>query len=455
MFGLADRLRMMWRRGVRPGSAAAYAFAIASVAVAAAARFGLGFVEPNLVPFATYYPAILLATLFGGLAVGIFSVLLSVVLSWWLFLWPAFAFWPIAEHDIVNLAIFACVGAIIVWTAEILRRTRAQLLATLEAGSERTAIISYSGDAIVGFALDSTVKSWNDSAERLFGYRAEEIIGRPLSALVPPELADEPKRMFPRSSSGEILKFETQRMKKSGERVDVTVSTGPILSSDGRIVGVSAIFHDITERKHHEQHLDFVLRELSHRAKNLLTVVQAIARQTARQSANPQDFERRFGERLQALAQSHDILVERNWRGATLADLVNTQLTPFAEIRTRVVTEGPNVMLAPRAAEKIGIALHELATNAMKHGALSVPAGAVKVSWVLEAKDGKPDHVRFEWREHGGPPVSPPTREGFGTIVVTRLVPTALDATARLEFLPQGLTWTLLMPLTDVTPSDG
>src|SRR5262249_5437204 len=142
---------------------------------------------------------------------------------------------------------------------------------------------------------------------------------------------DEPKRMFPRSSAGEILKFETQRLKKSGERIDVSVSTGPILSKDGRIIGVSAIFRDISGRKQNEQHLDFVLRELSHRAKNLLAVIQAIARQTARAAESPQDFERRFGDRLQALAHSQDILVEHDWRGATLEELVNTQMTPFTE----------------------------------------------------------------------------------------------------------------------------
>lgn len=268
---------------------------------------------------------------------------------------------------------------------------------------------------------------------------------------MPPERADEPKQLFPRSSAGEILKFETQRMHKSGKRIDVTISTGPIRSFDGTIVGVSAIFHDITDRKQHEQHLNFVLRELSHRAKNLLTVIQAIARQTARQAASPQDFERRFGERIQALAQSHDILVEHEWRGATLQELVTTQLSPFAEVRSRVVTDGPEVLLAPRAAEKIGIALHELATNAMKHGALSVPAGSVNVSWVLQVKDGKPDRLHFEWREQGGPAVSPPHHEGFGTVVVTRLVPVSLDATANLDFHPQGLTWTMTMPMTDVT----
>jgi PAS domain S-box-containing protein len=417
------------------------------VAIATAARFGLGLIESGLVPFATYFPAVLVSALFFGVEAGIAATVLSIIAAWWLFVEPQFRFTPVSARDVVNLGIFVAVNAIIIWMAQSLRNARAQLLTSVETSSTLTAIVSYSGDAIVGFAMDSTVTSWNASAEQLFGYSADEIIGKPLSALVPPERQEEPKRMFPRSSSGEILKFETQRLKKSGERVDVAVSTGPIVSAEGKVVGVSAIFSDISGRKQREQHLDFVLRELSHRAKNLLAVVQAIARQTARQSESPQDFERRFGDRLQALAHSQDILVEREWRGATLEELVNTQMTPFAEVKSRVVTAGPSVLLPPQAAEKIGIALHELSTNAVKHGALSVPAGSVTVSWVLEIKDDKSDQLRIEWREQNGPPVTQPVREGFGTVVMTRLVPTALNATAQIDYNPQGLVWTLVMPL--------
>ena len=448
-----ERPQTIWRTRLRPNSFGAFALAVGCVAIATAVRFGLGLINPAVVPFATYYPAILLATLYGGVAAGIVSLVVSMVVSWWMFLAPAYAFFPLSNRDVINLLIFTAVGAVIIWTTQMLRRVRARLLEHLAASSERNAIVSYSGDAIIGFSIDGTITSWNASAEQLLGYRADEIIGQPLSKLVPPERADEPQRNFPKSSSGEILKFDTQRMAKSGERIDISITTGPIRDEDGNIVGVSAIFHDNRDRKEREQHLNFVLRELSHRAKNLLTIIQAIARQTARAAASPQDFERRFGERLQALAQSHDILVEREWRGATLNDLIASQLAPFAEVKTRVAAEGPSVMLTPRAAEKIGIALHELATNAIKHGALSNPAGSVNVSWVLEVEGGTPQRLRLEWRERDGPAVSPPSREGFGTVVVTRLVPTQLEGTASLDFHPQGLAWTFTMPMTDVTPA--
>ena len=128
MPGLGERLRMMWRRGLPPGSVAAYGFAVVCVAIAAAARFGLGLIEPGLVPFATFYPAVLLVALYGGVAAGIAAVVLSVFLSWWLFLRPAFSFTPIETNDIVNLVVFVGIDAIIIWTAESLRRARAQLI---------------------------------------------------------------------------------------------------------------------------------------------------------------------------------------------------------------------------------------------------------------------------------------------------------------------------------------
>src|SRR5207237_6755026 len=128
-----------------------------------------------------------------------------------------------------------------------------------------------------------------------------------------------------------MLQFETVRIGKAGKRIDVSISTGPIRSRSGQIIGVSAIFHDITARKRREEHINFVLRELSHRAKNLLAVVQAIARQTGRQATSWQDFEQRFTARVQSLAQSHDVLVKQDWRGSSLDDLVASQLAPFAE----------------------------------------------------------------------------------------------------------------------------
>ncbi len=442
---IGEQWRSMWRHGLRPRSAAALTFAAICIAAATAARLALGLIGPDIVPFATYYPAVLVVTLVAGVWTGVLAMLLGAIVSWFLFLPPQYTFLPLAAHDAVSLVVYLIVSSVIVWIVEMFRRARFQLSESVEASAELNAVITYSADAIIGFGLDGTIQSWNAGAERIFGYRADEIVGRPIQTLVPPDRLHEPQKYFPRTRAGEMLQFETVRMGKGGQRIDVSVSTGPIRSQSGRIVGVSAIFHDITARKRREEHIQFVMREMTHRAKNLLAVVQAIARQTGRQAVNQQDFQLRFTARIQSLAQSHDILVKREWRGCGLDDLVAGQLAPFAEISSRVVTEGPDVVLSPQAAEQIGIALHELATNAVKHGALSVPGGKVNVSWNVEP-NGDSEHLKIVWRERGGPAVSAPANEGFGHLVVRKLVPTQLEGRASLEFPPEGLSWTLELP---------
>src|SRR5215813_1398752 len=146
-----------------------------------------------------------------------------------------------------------------------------------------------------------------------------------------------------------------------------------------------ALSADVATRKRHENHLEFVMHELSHRSKNLLAVVQSMARQVARQAKNLKDFDAAFFTRLSAFADTHDLLVTRGWRGTDICELIRTQLLPFVEPNEgRLTSEGPDLILTPKAAEQIGLALHELGTNAAKHGALSVPAGTVKIQWELK-----------------------------------------------------------------------
>jgi two-component sensor histidine kinase len=243
-----------------------------------------------------------------------------------------------------------------------------------------------------------------------------------------------------------MLHFETVRISKGGRRIDVSVSTGPIRSRMGNIVGVSAIFHDITDRKQKEEHIVFIMREVTHRAKNLLAVIQSIARQTARHTTSMDEFERQFSARLQALSSLHDILVNQDWHGGSLGDLVDGQLTLFADFSHRITTDGPRVLLKPQAVEQIGIAIHELATNAVKYGALSVAQGSVNISWKLERAEDKAKLLSINWREFGGPIVTVPEQLGFGNLVVKRIVPETLNGSASLEFLPEGVNWTLKIP---------
>jgi two-component sensor histidine kinase len=200
-----------------------------------------------------------------------------------------------------------------------------------------------------------------------------------------------------------------------------------------------------------EKHTRFIMRELSHRSKNLLAVVQAVARQTARVSDNPVEFEARFTARLAALARSHDLLVNKSWEGVSVADLAAAHLGPFVEGEPgRLTIEGPRLVVNPQAAQDLGMALHELATNAAKHGALSTPSGRVKIRWQRVTGTNGTSLVRLLWIETGGPPSAPPARKGFGHVVLERLVPNSLSGTSQLDWRPGGLVWTLEMPESNV-----
>lgn len=196
-----------------------------------------------------------------------------------------------------------------------------------------------------------------------------------------------------------------------------------------------------------ELHTRFVMRELAHRSKNLLAVVQAIARQTGRSAGDVTEFNAQLGERLAGLGRSQDLLVQKSWQGVSLHDLVSAQLKPFVEAdNDRVEAHGPPVLLDADAAQNIGMALHELATNASKHGALSVPTGRIGIVWDWQPVAEGERRLQLRWMEAGGPPVSPPTRKGFGHAVIERLTAASLHGTAELDWRPEGLRWTLEVP---------
>ena len=212
-----------------------------------------------------------------------------------------------------------------------------------------------------------------------------------------------------------------------------------------------ALSADVAVRRRHEEHVNFVMRELSHRSKNLLFIVQSMAKQVARQTDNFDDFYEGFSRRLNAFAETHDLLVMGEWHGADIRELIRTHLAPFHNVdNNSVVIEGPELKLNPKAAEQIGLALHELGTNAVKHGALSVPTGVVTIRWDLETGEAHNPVLRFTWEEVGGPRVEQPQRQGFGDVVLTEIVPESLRGTASLAFEPEGVKWVLLASSSNV-----
>ncbi len=222
---------------------------------------------------------------------------------------------------------------------------------------------------------------------------------------------------------------------------DLHFIMGELSHRTKNLLSVVQAMADITARKKQEDELHFIMGELSHRTKNLLSVVQAMASQTARYSGNFADFQERFLGRIRALSQSHDLLVSQNWTGAPLLDLILAQLMPFVEDEGRVQAEGPAIFLRAEAAQSLGIILHELATNASKYGALSVPAGKISIRW-----DRAPSAIRLSWRERDGPAVKSPAHPGFGRIVIERMASDMFGSTAKLELLPTGVRWSASIP---------
>lgn len=222
----------------------------------------------------------------------------------------------------------------------------------------------------------------------------------------------------------------------------------PMRDVSGSLIGLTGAAVDITERKEAEAHLRLLMRELTHRSKNLLAVIQAMARQTARHSGNIATFLERFSARVQALARSHDLLVAEGWHGASLNDLVRSQLAHYIDGESNQISiGGPDIQLTPEATQSLGLALHELVTNAAKHGALSKLAGHVQVTWRPLSDDGG---VELMWRETKGPKVNAPKHRGFGSMVIEHNLARALDANVSLEFAEEGLTCRVAVPQTQL-----
>ena len=225
----------------------------------------------------------------------------------------------------------------------------------------------------------------------------------------------------------------------------------PLRNEADDIVGLSGAAVDVTERKEGEAHLRLLLRELTHRSKNLLAVIQAMARQTARHAGAIDTFLAQFGDRLQALAASHDLLVRESWHGAALQELVHSQLAAYIDRdRNQITMEGPGVALKPEAAQNLGLALHELAANAARFGALSVPEGKVAITWSRAPADDGGQALTLDWREELGPKVRLRRKRGFGTMVIERNLALSLEAKVDLDFDPEGLHCRIVIPASQI-----
>jgi two-component system CheB/CheR fusion protein len=312
------------------------------------------------------------------------------------------------------------------------------------------AIVENSQDAIIGMAPDGTITNWNAGAERIYGHRAAEAVGRPLSLVMPAERANELHAIVERLKRSRIAALtETERVAKDSRHLKVLSSVSPVRDSGGKLVAASVIEHDITGRKHAEEHQKMLLAELNHRVKNALAAVQSIAARSLRNSASLEEFRVTFEGRLQALAKAHDLLAASRWQGADLGDIVLTELAPYGEPE-RVQVRGDKFMLTSNASLILGMAFHELAVNAVKHGAFSGDQGRLEVSWDKTA-DGR---LVVQWIEQSGPAIKPgPRKSGFGLKLIERGVREDLQGKVTVAFPKTGLRCVLDIPIAEAQES--
>jgi PAS domain S-box-containing protein len=304
-----------------------------------------------------------------------------------------------------------------------------------------------SPDAIIVVDEIGRIDHVNALAEALFGLSREHMVGRSIEMLLP-------KRFHDRHSAHRAGYMKDAKMRPMGtglplfaQRADgsefpVDIMLSPIEIEQRRMV--LAVVRDITERKRAEAQVELLMNEVNHRAKNLLGVVQALAHQT--DATSSQEFISRFDERIQSLSSSHDLLVKSKWRNVPFAELVRAQLAHFGGLGSRIAARGPDLWITSAAAQVIGMALHELATNAAKYGALSTAMGCVEIVWGLKEDGAGGDRFTMEWSESGGPSVVTPTRRGFGWTVLCQMTEASLEADVTLKYAPTGVVWHLECP---------
>lgn len=306
------------------------------------------------------------------------------------------------------------------------------------------------------FAVDSDFRlaQVSQAAQSIF-QSVTPLVGRDfgevLHAIWPSPYASEAIARFRHTlATGEPYRAEAifERRTETGFKETYDWRIERLLLPDGR-PGVVCNFYDLTERQRQEEHIRFLMNEVSHRSKNMLGLIQAVARQTA--TRNPEDFVRRFGERIQAIAAAQDLLVAHDWKAVPLVELVQSQLAHFKDlVGDRIAITGPPLSIGPAASQSLGMALHELATNASKYGALSAQSGRIDVTWTISHGHSAEPHLTLSWIETGGPPVAKPTRHGFGSTVTSTMLEMSVGGGVTVDYAPTGLVWTLDCPVANI-----
>lgn len=309
------------------------------------------------------------------------------------------------------------------------------------------AIIDGSDDAIISKDLNGTIRTWNTGAKRLFGYSADEVVGRPITILIPEDRIDEEPAILAEIRRGNrVDHFETVRRRKDGSFIDLSLTISPVRNARGAIVGASKIARDITERRLAQEKQRLLYGEMQHRIKNLFALTAGIVSLSARSGADVQTVTSSIHERLAALSRAHELTMP-DWQGdelmgqtTTLLALISTILKPYVG-HQEIVLSGDDPQVGVRALTHVALLLHELATNAAKYGCLSEPEGRLAIDIAVENGG-----VALQWTEHSEKASEPPSSHGFGSRL-EKSVQMSLGAAIRRDWLESGLIVRITIPL--------
>lgn len=314
-----------------------------------------------------------------------------------------------------------------------------------EIAQRLAAIVESSDDAIMTKDLNGIIATWNKGAERVFGYTAEEIVGKPVLVLIPEDQHGEEPVILSRIRNGErIDHYETIRRRKDGTLIDIALTVSPVRTADGKIIGASKVARDISDLKRIQRQRELLMREMEHRIKNLFALASGVVSLSARSATTPKELAQTVGARLNALAQAHALTLsvpspEMVDRSTKLHELLRTILAPFDgktdDGRPRICLEGADVTINSEAVTNFALLLHEFATNAAKYGAFSVPNGTVEIN--ISETD---DRLLLSWQERGGPRINHPINyEGFGSTLARMTVTGQLGGKFDRDWQPEGL----------------
>lgn len=296
---------------------------------------------------------------------------------------------------------------------------------------------------------DNPIIFANDSFLALTGYERAEVLGQGFKALMAQGETQKVLQELAAAFDGfSETSVEVRYRRKDDSVFWADVFMSPVRDENGEIVQHFTSFVDLTRHKQEQAKSRMMIDELNHRVKNTLSTVESIVTEALRKPLSFENIKEAISSRIFALSRSHDLLSEKNWGGAGLHDLLDAALEPFGVAngrKERFLITGANVRVSPKAALALGIAFHELATNAVKYGAFSNEAGSIVVGWAIEPKPGD-DRLIIRWQEKDGPPVSPPTRKGFGSKVITRGLAYELEGTVDLDYRADGVVCTIDIP---------